>query len=88
MLTYSLLFKQVCNIVIVVLLFLHGSLALVLRASFYTDFRVDSPANLTLSNILSEVQLLVADLCAAVPALPCAAVRNITLRQPQSARPP
>jgi len=85
MLTYSLLFKQVCNIVVVVLLFLPRSPALVPRASFYTDFRVDSPANSTLSSILSEVQLLVADLCAAVPALPCAAVRNITLSQP---RPP
>jgi len=48
--------------------------ALVPDPSYYTEFTVSAPVS---ASLLSDLYAFVAELCAAVPGLPCAA-RNIT----------
>ena len=75
LLQHGLLLKQVCNVVVLLLLFVPRLPALVPRASYYTEFEVQAPAN---STLVHDLFLFFEELCAAVPMLPCGDALNIT----------
>ena len=80
MLAQGFLFKQVCNIAFMLLVFAPIVRALLPRppsaASFYTEFEVSAPAN---STLIEDILRFVEQLCEAMPVLSCAPTHNVTV---------
>jgi len=75
MLRYLSLLKQGALIVAAMLLALPRLAALVPSTAYYTEFTVSAPLT---PSLLHELVAFVAELCGAVPGLPCGALRNIS----------
>jgi hypothetical protein len=75
MLRYIFLLKQGTLIVGAMLFALPRLAALVPSTAYYTEFTVSAPLT---PSLLHELFAFVAELCGAVPGLPCGAMRNIS----------
>ena len=76
MFAQGILLKQFFNVVLITLLILPRCPALVPGTQFFTEFQVSAPDT---SSLVQELYQFVAELCLAVPGLPCSTGHNITI---------
>jgi len=72
----GILFKQVFNVILLTLLILPRCPALVPTTKYFTEFQITSPNT---TSLMQELYQFMAELCLAVPGLPCSTAGNITV---------
>jgi len=76
MFAQGILFKQILNVLLITLLVIPRCPALVPSTQFFTEFQVSAPDT---SSLVQELYQFIAELCLAVPGLPCSTGHNVTI---------